>query len=86
MSRNQDVHSIPLENFMDQDLGLSIMNASCNDKNIPAATPVSVSLPIVEPATRTVLPLGQFKKTTSSTSTQVLFNLNVLFRIFFLFQ
>lgn len=61
---------------MDQaDLGLSIMNTSCNDKNEPSAIPMSVSLPVVEPVTRTVLPLGQLKKTGSaSTSTQVLVN------------
>ena len=72
MSRNQEV--LPLDNFMDQaDLGLNIMHhTSCTDKNVPSATPVSVSLPIVEPMTRTVLPLGQLKKTVSaSTSTQV---------------
>ncbi|XP_046457412.1 protein lin-54 homolog isoform X1 [Daphnia pulex] len=73
VSRSQEVHSIPLESFMDQsDMGISIMTSQCDDKNAPSITPMSVSLPVVEPVTRTVFPLGQIKKTIPvSSSTQV---------------
>ena len=83
VSRSQEVHSIPLESFMDQsDMGISIMTSQCNDKSAPSITPMSVSLPVVEPVTRTVFPLSQIKKTIAvSSSTQVFFYLIISFLV-----
>ena len=84
VSRNQEVHSIPLESFMDQsDMEISVMTRQCDDKNAPLIIPVSVSLPVVEPVTRTVFPLSQVKKTIAVSSSTQVFQICFHFSIIF---
>lgn len=68
------MHSSPLENLMDQpDVGMNILVDPCSKKNPSPVIPTTISLPVIEPIHKTVIPVSQLKKTvTIGASNQVI--------------